>query len=70
MMNDKTENTCPNCNAPIPEGAPDGVCPKCIFLAAATVEGTESAPTADDQPTSVEEIQAHFPEFEVLEYCR
>ena len=25
------ENTCPSCNAPIPEGAPAGVCPACLL---------------------------------------
>ena len=67
MMNDKIENTCPNCLTAIPEGAPDGVCPKCIFLAAATVKGVGTPSQTEEQPASAAEIQEHFPEFEVLE---
>ncbi len=73
---------CPQCGGEIPEGAPAGLCPKCLMLA-----GLESRPAADPGtaatqpppssshssgstgfvPPTVEEVAARFPQLEVIE---
>lgn len=59
-----SNSICPKCSAPISEGAPQGLCPKCVLLGVATSvkprgrEGHAPAP---------HEIAPHFPELEVLE---
>ncbi|MCW1884032.1 serine/threonine protein kinase [Luteolibacter flavescens] len=55
-----TANTCPTCQRPLPADAP--LCPVCALLGASA---KEDAPTAGMPP--LEEIQAAFPELEVLE---
>jgi tRNA A-37 threonylcarbamoyl transferase component Bud32 len=66
-MTNPTPSTCPKCAGPIPHGAPQGLCPKCVLLEAAT-EIPSTAPSAKGaQPPSVAELGAHFPELEVLE---
>ena len=72
------QQLCPQCGGQIPEGAPAGLCPKCLMLA-----GLESRPPVDPStaatqpppssastgfvPPTVEEIAAKFPQLEVLE---
>ncbi len=69
---------CPQCGGEIPEGAPAGLCPKCLILA-----GLESRPPVDPStaatqpppssastgfvPPTVEEVATKFPQLEVLE---
>ena len=69
---------CPQCGGEIPEGAPAGLCPKCLMLAglesrppvdpgtAATQPPPSSASTGFVPPT-VEEVAAKFPQLEILE---
>ena len=69
---------CPQCGSEIPDGAPAGLCPKCLMLV-----GLESRPPADPgtaatqpQPSSaragfvpltVEEVAAKIPRLEIIE---
>lgn len=72
-MSNKKEKTkpsdCPDCGEPIPENAPQDLCPKCLMVAAA--KPAESATVAMSHlhftPPSVEEIAEAFPQLEVLE---
>ena len=62
-MSSESEATCPKCQAPIPEGAPRGLCPKCLMGGAVASE--PKAPVSP--PPSVEELASVFPQLEVLE---
>lgn len=55
---------CPKCQAPIPEGAPAGLCPKCLMAEVAAPTQPEAPPS--DAPT-LEEIAAAFPELEIVQ---
>jgi predicted Ser/Thr protein kinase len=66
-MNDTVHlNTCPNCGGAIPEGAPQGLCPKCALRLAATTEPGFSPPATDEIP-SLERVAAAFPQLEIVE---
>src|ERR1043166_3739280 len=58
---------CPSCGAPLPEHAPQGLCPKCLFagLAAPTEDGAGAAAQGPSQ--TPEELTPHFPQLEILE---
>ena len=68
-MSEESKN-CPKCGAPIPENAPEGLCPKCLLLGANT--DTEPGYTSTlrmpkpDAP-SVAQLAEAFPRFEILE---
>ncbi len=64
-MNDAHPLVCPDCGRPIPEGAPQGMCPKCLLseAAAATVKDSEKPL---EVPT-IESIAAAFPALELIE---
>ena len=62
-----TNSICPKCSAPIAEGAPQGLCPKCVLLGVATTAGAAKPRTKEPQAPSPQEIAPHFPELEVLE---
>src|SRR4051812_49361404 len=58
---------CPNCGAPLPDHAPHGLCPRCLFagLAAPTDEaGLGASPLPC--PKS-EDLAPHFPQLEILQ---
>lgn len=66
-MTNPIPSSCPKCGAPIPEGAPQGLCPKCVLLGAATeIQSTVPSSKGGKTPT-VAEVGAYFPELEVLE---
>ncbi|MGB0582129.1 MAG: serine/threonine-protein kinase, partial [Limisphaerales bacterium] len=61
---------CPKCGAPIPENAPEGLCPKCLLLGANT--DTEPGYTSTmriPKPAapSVDQLSSAFPQYEILE---
>ena len=64
-MTSSTESSCPKCGAPIPEDAPQGLCPGCVLAGAATATLTSSAGRTP-RPT-VEEVAAQFPDLEIVE---
>lgn len=67
-MKNAMPSSCPKCGAPIPENAPQGLCPKCVLMGAATVPlPTNSPGGGETPPPTVEELAPHFPELEILE---
>ncbi|MFO1511659.1 MAG: serine/threonine-protein kinase [Verrucomicrobiota bacterium] len=60
-------NTCPKCGATIPTDAPQGLCPKCALLGAATPTDAGLTPTATAEIPSLERVAAAFPQLEILE---
>src|SRR6185436_17089390 len=67
-MNDTVKlNKCPKCGAPVPAGAPQGLCPKCVLMAAATRTETGVPATATSEIPSLERVAAAFPHLEILE---
>src|SRR6266568_3742309 len=61
------EKKCPQCGAPLPSGALEGLCPACLLKqgAAETATGPEGA---SFQPPSVEEVARLFPHLEILAF--
>jgi len=62
--------TCPQCGAPVAAQAPEGLCPRCVAAlnlqadtAITGVAGVEARPSP-----ALEEIAAHFPQLEIIEY--
>ncbi|HEX3717043.1 MAG TPA: serine/threonine-protein kinase [Verrucomicrobiae bacterium] len=54
---------CPKCGLPIPDEAPQGLCPKCVLLhASIPTEGGKHQPSP-----SLEEVAAAFPQLEILQ---
>ena len=70
---------CPNCQAELPAGAPEGLCPKCLLgqgLEGGTrgdsaVEPAETTPHSPGSggfvPPEPDELAGHFPQLEILE---
>lgn len=59
--------TCPHCALPIPSGAPEGLCPRCVLTGASTpTDAGTTAGTASGQPPTIAEVAAAFPDLEVL----
>ncbi len=61
-MNTQIHPPCPVCGAPIPEGAPQGMCPRCLITAAATAEPRSALPPPDPAL-----LARAFPQLEILE---
>jgi tRNA A-37 threonylcarbamoyl transferase component Bud32 len=59
--------TCPKCGAPIPLAAPQGLCPKCVLLGAATATEQGVPATATSEIPSIERIAVAFPQLQILE---
>ena len=59
--------TCPKCGVPIPEGAPQGLCPKCVLVVAATETDAPISPPATSEIPSLERVAAAFPQLEIVE---
>lgn len=57
---------CPKCDAKIPSDAPQGLCPKCVLLGAASTEPGPS-PSATAEVPARERVAAAFPQLEILE---
>ena len=67
MINKANSNTCPKCGLTIPTDAPQGLCPKCVLLGAATPTEAGLPPTATAEIPSLERVAAAFPQLEILE---
>ena len=63
-MNTPSHSSCPQCGNPIPDGSPQGLCPRCLMLGVA--EPTQVLPNMAHLPTR-EEIAEAFPALEVGE---
>jgi serine/threonine protein kinase len=66
-MTNPIQSSCPKCGAPIPENAPQGLCPKCVLAGAATVPMPQSSPSGRTPAPEIAELAPHFPELEILE---
>ncbi|MBM3844911.1 MAG: hypothetical protein FJ405_01325 [Verrucomicrobia bacterium] len=67
MSNTVKLQACPRCGLPIPAEAPQGLCPKCVLLGAATATEQGVPATATSEIPSIERIAAAFPQLEILE---
>src|SRR5215831_21351652 len=67
MSNTVKLMTCPKCGASIPESAPQGLCPKCVLIVAATTYDPPISPTAASEIPSTERVAAAFPQLEIVE---
>jgi predicted Ser/Thr protein kinase len=67
MSNTAKLSHCPNCHLPIPPEAPQGLCPKCVLLGAATAPNVAGPATATSEIPSLERLAAAFPQLEVVE---
>ncbi len=67
MSNTVKLPTCPKCGIPIPKEAPQGLCPKCVLLGAATATEQGVPATATSEIPSIERISKAFPQLEILE---
>jgi serine/threonine protein kinase len=71
MKTEQNNNACPQCGAPLPAGAPGGLCPKCLMqmnLADPTILDDENGSGhRKAKAPSVEEIAPLFPQLEILE---
>ncbi len=66
-MTNTIHSSCPKCGAPIPENAPQGLCPKCVLRDAATLLDPPKSPAGKTPAPTVAELAPHFPELEILE---
>jgi tRNA A-37 threonylcarbamoyl transferase component Bud32 len=67
MKTNDLNQSCPKCGTPVPEDAPQGLCPRCVFAGAATGSESGALPTATGEIPSLERLAAAFPQLEVLE---
>ena len=61
-MSDLNAN-CPQCGAELPDGAPGGLCPRCLMAGAMEQTGDQARP----EPPSIENVQAAFQQLLVEE---
>lgn len=63
------QKVCPDCGAPIPVNAPQGLCPKCLLAGAAipTESGPASAKLDRPPAPAVAQIGDAFPQLEIIE---
>lgn len=59
--------TCPSCGALLPEHAPQGLCPKCLFAGLAMPTDDATGVAAQMPPPAPAEVAPHFPQLEILE---
>src|SRR5580704_16578665 len=59
-----TTKICKQCRKPVPEDAPQGLCPECLAKAAFP---TEPAAEPTRTPPSAAELAAQFPQLEIIE---
>lgn len=57
---------CPQCHAPLPQGALAGLCPACLLAQGATAETATQPPAPPFEPPPVSEIAVLFPQLEIL----
>ncbi len=67
MSNTVKLPVCPKCGIPIPAEAPQGLCPKCVLLAAAASTEQGVPATATSEIPSLERIGTAFPQLQILE---
>jgi serine/threonine protein kinase len=63
-----TTPLCPNCGKPLPLGAPKGLCPACLMLAAFPTGTDAGGKTPRFTPPTVAELAPKFPQLEILDF--
>ncbi|HEU5395938.1 MAG TPA: serine/threonine-protein kinase, partial [Verrucomicrobiae bacterium] len=58
---------CPQCGAPLPAGAPAGLCPACLLQAGAAADTFTEGKPAPFQPPSAAELAGKFPQLDIVE---
>ncbi|MBI3417636.1 MAG: protein kinase [Verrucomicrobia bacterium] len=67
-MNTETSiNRCPKCGATVPAEAPQGLCPKCVLLGAATPTEAGRQERRRIEPPPLATVAAAFPQLEIIE---
>jgi tRNA A-37 threonylcarbamoyl transferase component Bud32 len=66
MTTNAATNQCPKCGAPVPNDAPQALCPKCVLAEAATSD-PQAAATATGEIPTIERIATAFPQLEIIE---
>ena len=61
------EATCPQCGARLPDDSPRGLCPRCLMAGAMIPTGDSGAASSPPESPSIKEVQAAFPQLEILE---
>ena len=61
-----TIRLCPSCGAPLPPGAPKGLCPQCLFKTTRPLK-TATEQSGSSTPPTPAEMAQHFPQLEILE---
>lgn len=65
MTSEPSIPNCPQCGAAIPADAPQGLCPRCVLLGAATVTDA-GRPVPRSEPPSPDALRAAFPHLEIV----
>lgn len=58
---------CPKCGGPIPAEAPQGLCPRCLFMQASIQTEAGSGGASKPGPPPHEALAAAFPRLEILQ---
>ena len=58
---------CPNCSSPLPDHAPQGLCPKCLFAGLGAETLDDAAASVRPPVPTPEELAPHFPQLEILD---
>jgi tRNA A-37 threonylcarbamoyl transferase component Bud32 len=66
MNSEPSVPKCPQCGVAIPADAPQGLCPRCVLLGAATPTDA-GKPVPRTEPPSPEALRAAFPHLEIVE---
>src|SRR5580658_10585335 len=64
----ETMPICPNCRKPLAPNAPKGLCPECLMKGAFPTGPDSGGNASRFVPPTVEELAAHFPQLEILEF--
>ena len=67
MNTEASINRCPKCGADVPAEAPQGLCPKCVLLGAATPTEAGQSDRRRLEPPSLATVAAAFPQLEIIE---
>jgi serine/threonine protein kinase len=67
MKTEKIANRCPKCQALLPADSPQGLCAKCLLLAAATPTEAGQPPGEHSTPPPLDAVTTAFPQLEIIE---
>jgi serine/threonine protein kinase len=67
MSHESTHLTCPQCHAPLPADAPQGLCPACLMAVAGLPTDQDTLPLTEADLPELADIAAAFPDLEILE---